>query len=180
VADLRREISARQEAAARAERLRAQLAALVVPDAALHGLNETWSLGDFSYRVTNIQSRRRLGNDFVSETAAPGASFVIVEYVETNNGQESVTGMADTCTLRDVRGRTFRPSSRAQTALLMSGRSHDLALSELQPSVPHQSATAFEVPNDAIDGPFAVVFTERGLLGTGQAYVRAMFAPPGS
>lgn len=145
--------------------------------AGFHEANETWTLGPCRYVVTSATWTDRIGSRYSRQTADPGTVFIVVDFTETNLSNETITGSAGSLRLRDAQGRTFRTSSRAMTALAMSGRHHDLILSELQPSVPHRSQAAFEVPADVTRiGPVDFLFEERGILGSGTATVRVSWA----
>jgi hypothetical protein len=147
------------------------------PGPTMHALGESWSLGRFRYEVTAVESRTRLGNELTNEVPTPGSVFVVVNYVETNTGSESYTGITENATLRDTHGRIFRASSRAHTAIAMSGGTRDLIVTELHPNVPHASVIAFEVPIDVPTAPVDLVFEERGIFGSGRATVRAVVVP---
>jgi hypothetical protein len=156
-------------------------AASAAPTQAQHAVGETWQLGDFSYQVTGVEARTRIGNRYMGRTAAPGTVFVLVNYVETNNSSETATGLSDTCQVQDSQNRTFHPSSEVQTALMMAGGNHDLGISQLQPGVPHSTTAGFEMPANAISGAaINLVFHERGLLGSRQVVVPVTVQPPTS
>lgn len=104
----------------------------------------------------------RVGGSYARVRASPGAVFVIVNYTERNDGAETRTAMGSPFTLDDQHGHTFRPATRAETALAMSGRHAD-PFPQLQPGIAHQATTVFEVP-DTIRSA-ALVVHERGFDG---------------
>jgi hypothetical protein len=87
-----------------------------------------------------------------------------------NLGNETRTVLADDLSLLDSEGREFRPSSRANTALLAVERNKDFLLSELQPGIVRKAKTVFEIPRSSARGLILVVH-EKGFLGTGKIRV---------
>ncbi len=126
-------------------------------------LNEPFAVGDFSYVVRSVSRFNKIGRGPLARTASEGAKFVIVDFDETNNGNETAT--VTTSAMQIVAdGKTFRASSNAMTALAMSGR-NELLLAELQPGLAHRGKVAFEMPIHAADGFMVLVVPERGVLG---------------
>lgn len=147
------------------------------PAASVHGLDDEFSVGDFSYQITKISSRRRVGNRLVSQTASEGAVYVVVEYRERNDGDTQYQGMGDPVgTLRDARGRNFTPTPEATTALAMSGR--EGGMQSLPPGIWRSGVVAFEVPEDVAQGEVDLIVTGRGLFSGGREVVRVQI--PGS
>lgn len=144
-----------------------------LPDG-VHRVGDTWSLGECTYHVSRVYAAGRLGDRYLNETASEGAVFVVAHYTERNNGHETLITAGDNVVLRDHEGRSFSPSSRAQMML------HADLLPELQPGVQHEHRVGFEVPTEITAGPFDLVFTERGLLGSDTVTVRVIpaSAPP--
>lgn len=128
-------------------------------------VGDRFTLGDFAYVIEGASSSRRLGNQFVSEQAEDGAMFVVVSYAMENLSSETQTVLADDMKLVDGRGRKFRPSARANTALTMTSGGKDFLASELQPGLRRKMQTAFEVPGDVAAAPFTLEVPEKGLLG---------------
>lgn len=133
-------------------------------------LGETFRLGDFSYRVLSTEFRETVGNSAFRARATPGATFLVVRYVETNEGRESVVGLAGTADLIDAEGRRFRVSTDASTALGLSGRA-DLWTTQLHPGVSHTTSVVFEVPSSEAERRDVLVLNQRGAFNSGSARV---------
>ncbi len=131
-------------------------------------LGEPFQLGSFRYVVHSAEIQDSIGRSFGRERAAAGAAFLVVRYTETNEGTETEVVTEGPMVVKDAQGRTFRPSSRAMTALAMSGRA-DIAITELHPGVARESFVAFEVP--AGGSRRILTVNERGLLGRRTARV---------
>lgn len=129
-------------------------------------VGESFKLGDFVYVITGATRTSSVGNELVRRQAPPGSSFVLVSFQITNDANETKTVMTDDFRLKDSRGRMFRPSSDATTALVMSGDEHDFLLSELQPGIPRRSTTPFLIPDDAFSPGLRIVIPEKGLWAT--------------
>lgn len=136
-----------------------------------YGLRDTFQLGDYQYQVTNVSTRSIIGGPYINERASDGAVFVVVSYSIENLTTESQTVASDDTELIDARGRTFTPSSAANTALLTED-GKDFILSELQPGLPRYMKTAFELPRTSLDGTLTLVVPEKGLFNSGEARVR--------
>lgn len=140
------------------------------------GLGDFFTLGKFKYCLTGVTTTRRIGKnlfgEFIGEEATPGAVFVIVSYTIENVGTESQTVLSDDFKIEDSRGRTFRPSSKGNVALLMESDDKDFLLSELQPGLPRAMRQAFELPEQALDAPVTVVVPEKGFWAAGNVRVQ--------
>jgi hypothetical protein len=136
-----------------------------------YALGDEFQLGDYKYRIGSVVDRSAIGNQFTSERASDGATFVIVTYSIENCTNESQTVLSDDFKLIDARGRTFSPSSNANTALLMED-DKDFAFSELQPGIPRQMKTAFEVPIASVAEELTLVVPKKGFFSSGEARVR--------
>ena len=134
-------------------------------------VGEQFSLGDFAYRIENVESLKRIGNEFINSESSPGASFVVVTFIIRNDGNETKTVLTSDFKIIDEKGREFKTSSDATTTLSMSGDS-DFILSELQPGIQKQSVTAFEVPDEVLSQGFTLVVPEKGVFNSGEAKIR--------
>jgi hypothetical protein len=134
-------------------------------------LGERFQLGDFAYVVNKVTARKSVGGQFVNEKASDGAIFLIVDYTIENLGRETETVLTDDFKIRDSQGRTFSPSSDANTALAMSGKSKDLIVSQLQPGLKKNMSTAFEVPEEAAKAGATLIIPEKGFLGSKSAEI---------
>lgn len=146
------------------------------PSPSTPGLGDSFTLGNFKYCINNVSTTRRIGKslfgEFVGEEASAGAVFVIVSYTIENLASESQTVLSDDFKIEDSRGRTFKPASDANVALLMESDDKDFLLSELQPGLPRAMKQAFELPEQAIESPITVVVPEKGLWATGSKRVQ--------
>lgn len=129
------------------------------------GLGEEFTLGDFAYVVKSVGVRDAVGSGYSRKRASEDARFVVVDFSIRNDGNRTKTVMTDDFRIVDARGREYRPSSEANTALAFS-RGKDLILSELQPGLKKSTSTAFEVPQDVANGEFTLVIPEKGLFGS--------------
>jgi hypothetical protein len=139
------------------------------------GVGDFFTLGEFKYRITAVNTTRRIGKtlfgEFAGEEASSRAVFVIVSYTIENMGTESQTVLSDDFKIEDGRGRTFKPSSAANVALLMESDDKDFLLSELQPGLPRSMKQAFELPEQAIDSPITIIVPEKGFWVSGSVRV---------
>jgi hypothetical protein len=142
------------------------------PAASAYPIGQPFRLGEFTYVVQLPEVRRSIGGEFMRESASEGAVFLVVNYTEQNNGTETHTGLGSPFTIRDAAGRTFRPSSRAETTAAMSARVE--LIPELQPGVTHRGVTVFEVPAEDAHGALTIVAEERGTFNTGTAEIAAV------
>lgn len=138
-----------------------------------YAMGTPFQLGDFNYTIANANTVPSLGNQFINEAAAAGATFVIVTYTIENTGNETATAMSSDFYLNDAKGRKFTTSSRAETALAMSGdKSQDFIVSQLQPGVPKQAKQVFEIPIASTqEKGLVLVIPEKGFMGTGKATI---------
>lgn len=132
-------------------------------------------LGKNKYTIHGIRFTSQIGKfvfgNFMGKRAAPGATLAIVSYEIENIGNETQTVLADTFTLVDSEGRTYRPSSDANVALLHESDDKDFILAELQPGVPRRMTQAFELPEKSIQSSLSLVIPEKGLWASGKATV---------
>ena len=110
------------------------------------GVGDTFRLGKYTMSIDRAYRRRTLGGRFISETAPAGSTFVVVDFTMRNEGDSSMTILADRFVLVDALGREYKPDSSVATALVMSGRKDDLVVSELHPGVSHSDTVGFLIP----------------------------------
>lgn len=132
---------------------------------------QTFRLGDFSYTIGQCYYKHEIGQRGFETLPSNGAFFLVVRYTIQNESRETQTVASDDFTLRDAKGREFSPSSKALTALMMSGANKDFILSELQPGLEHQTMTAFEVPESATHGGLFLIVPQKGLFSSGKREV---------
>lgn len=95
--------------------------------------------------VEKVERRKRLGNEFVSETA--DGEFLIVRLVVRNDSKESRTIGASQMSVIDTAGREFHTSSEGSTALMMSGdKSAEFLATQVQPGLEKRITIVFDVP----------------------------------
>lgn len=139
-------------------------------------IGDTFTLGEFKYTINGVNTTRSIGKmvfgSFMGETASPGATFVIVSYTMENVGLESQTVLSDDFQILDGSNRTFKPSSKANVALLTESDDKDFLLSELQPGLPRTMKQAFEIPEKALEAPITIVIPEKGFFSSGKAKVQ--------
>jgi hypothetical protein len=134
-------------------------------------VGQTFTLGVFSYTVTGVEAVREISGALLSETAGPGAAFVVVRYEIINNSKETATALADDFEIVDGKDRHFRRSSQATTTYAMSGGDKDLFATELHPGVHRPSVQIFEVPEEELIAGVVLPVPEKGLLGGGEVRV---------
>ena len=133
-------------------------------------LGEEFKLGEFTYVVKSVDVVDSVGTGYSKKTAGEDARYVLVSFTIRNEGNETATVLTDDFRIVDEGGREFRPSSEANTALVMSG-GKDLGLTELQPGLKKTMSTAFEVPEATAKGVFTLVVPEKGAFGTGSVRI---------
>jgi hypothetical protein len=138
-------------------------------------VGDTFILGEFKYCITGVNTTSRIGKsifgEFMGAQAPPGAVFVIVSYTIENVGSESQTVLSDDFKIQDIGNRTFKPSSDANTALLMESDDKDFLLSELQPGVPRAMKQGFQLPEKALESPITVIVPKKGFFASGEERV---------
>ncbi len=137
------------------------------------GIGEEFYAGSFKYRITKVRYTRfiesnsmdeagkMIANALVQEvekafgTENPSgekripenATYLIVEYQLTNEGNSPQTILTDNFKLRDLRGRTYTTSNEATIELVLK-RDHDFLAKQLMPGIQYNSMQAFLVPKD--------------------------------
>ena len=141
------------------------------PAANRHKINEQFTLGDYSYRITKMVTRNSLGNEFNREVAGQDETFVVVYFTIRNDSKKTQTVMADDFQIIDQQGREFSTDSEASTALLMSGVSKDFLIRQIQPGLTKNAVTVFRVPTDVANGSITLVVPEKGSFSSGKATI---------
>ena len=132
-------------------------------------IGEQFVLGDYKYTIERSQTFRQIGS-FMSAKASAGAIYVVVDYIIENCTNESQTVLSDDFKLKDSKGRIYKPSSEANTALIGEDNK-DFILSELQPGIPRKMKQAFEVPVNSLDGNLVLLIPKKGLFSSGEVAV---------
>lgn len=131
-------------------------------------------LGNFSYTINACTTRDIIGSGYKTTTrASNGAVFLLVHFNIVNEMDKTQTVTTDDFLIRDEKGREFRPSSTANTALLMEGETDEFLIRELQPGIEKNCVTAFELPQEAVDSlNLSLIIPEKGFFGKKQAVVK--------
>lgn len=120
--------------------------------------NEEFKLGDYSYKITSVQTTKAVGPEFRREKASDGAVYLLVNYFIRNEGKQTAETDANDFRLLDTEEREYSPDSRGTTAV-----SSDFILRELHPGIFKKAVVAFEVPESVIRSAFRIVVPEKGL-----------------
>ncbi len=134
-------------------------------------LGKEFELGDYKYRITNVDQRQQIGD----EQASSGAAFVVVTYTIENCTKESQAVLSDDFSLLDSQGRKYNTSSKASTALVFNTEDKDFLLSELQPGLPRQMQQGFELPLKSLESELILSVPKKGLFSSGDAQLTIRF-----
>lgn len=141
------------------------------PTPTVHRIGERFELGEYAYTVTEAKAAKWVGGEYFGKAPQEGATFVVVRFKIENLTSKTKTVLTDDFVLKDHRGREFRPSSEANTAIMLSGSDKDFIITEVQPGLSKPMKTAFEVPVDAVKFESTLIVPEKGLFRGGQASV---------
>jgi hypothetical protein len=109
---------------------------------------DTVSVGNFSYRVDQVEDKADIGNQFTN-TKANGV-FKIISLTLRNNDTKPRSVTATMFKLIDSQGREYSHSVEANTAFIMSaGNDYDLFLKTANPGLEISGIIIFDVPKDA-------------------------------
>ena len=130
--------------------------------------NQEFKLGDYTYKITRVQTVKTVGPESHRQNASEGAWFVVVNFLIRNDGKQTAETDANDFRLRDGEGREFSPDSAATTTV-----SSDFILRELHPGIFKKAITVFEVPDSVARAKFKILIPEKGLttLNTKSAIV---------
>ncbi|GAB4490497.1 MAG: hypothetical protein OHK0019_09390 [Saprospiraceae bacterium] len=110
-------------------------------------IGDAIEVGNFVYRVEGVQFKKKLGNEFVSETA--DGIFLLVQMSIKNISKESRTLDNSMFKLVDEQEAEYESSTRGTTAVEMSG-GQTLFLKQCQPNIQTSGLLVFEVPSEAV------------------------------
>jgi hypothetical protein len=150
-------------------------------------LGENFKLGGFSYTITSANKTTHIGSSDLEGEIVDAllqnvqkdiginpfnstSSFLVIRYTIKNEGTDSSVVSTSDFKVVDSKGRNFRSSSEATTALIMN-QGADFMFSELQPGIQKNGVQAFELPNDAFDGKLTLVVPEKGFFSSGEVKV---------
>ena len=134
-------------------------------------LNEPFTLGDFSYDITEIRETAFLGNEFIHKEAEPNAVYLIVSFQITNHSRETETVLTDDFEVKTASGTTYKPDSDALATYAMSGGNNDLIVSQLQPEITKSTATIFLTPSSAVNSKLFLRVPKKGWMSSGEVIV---------
>ncbi len=106
-------------------------------------IGDAIEVGNFVYRVDEIQFKKKLGNEFINETA--DGIFLLVPVTIKNVSKESRTIDNSMFKLTDEQGTEYESSNNGTTAVEMSG-GKTLFLKQCQPNIQTSGLLVFEVP----------------------------------
>ena len=104
-------------------------------------------IGHFIYTINNVEFRKSVGNEFVSETA--DGIYMLVNLSIKNVSKETRTLDGSLFAVTDTDGIKYEYSVAASTALEMSGKK-TLLMKECQPNITTKGILAFEVPQKGV------------------------------
>ena len=112
-------------------------------------LDEAFTNGDFTYKVTKIKVSRSISS---LARASDGARYLSIKFDQQNNANEmrKVNWFRD-FELRSSDGKKFTPSKVGSEALLIRKRGMNYRVAEVQSGVKFEGGTAFEVPIPVLD-----------------------------
>jgi hypothetical protein len=122
-------------------------------------INQDFTLGDYSYRITRAQRFSGLNFKFPDSphrhfTAPNGAMYIVVDYVLRYDGKQSVTAKPCSLSLLDYKGREYKPDNTVLDVVRGTGR----ILRANHPGVSQSTYTIFLVPRNA--SPFSLAVQE--------------------
>lgn len=111
-------------------------------------INETVTVGYFSYVVYKTEKKSTMGSQYYSKTA--NGIYDVVYMALRNNDKEFRYADSNMFKLIDSQGRSFTASTEAMTAYSMAGGSdYDLFLKQANPGLTIQGVLIFDIPKDA-------------------------------
>lgn len=112
-----------------------------------YGLKQPVSVGDLVYTANSVKKQTTVGSGAFAKTSQSG-TYVVTNLTVKNNGNETVTIDSSLFELTDAAGRTFKPSSEGQTAMMFNGKDN-FFLKQVQPGLSATGDVVFEIPVDA-------------------------------
>lgn len=102
--------------------------------------------------VTSVETRKRVGIEYMYENASEGATLVIVSHTLKNIGDKPL-GMFSTpsLTLVDPAGTEYRPDVAKSAAYATESKQDAKVMSDLNPGITTRGADVFEIAEDRFD-----------------------------
>lgn len=114
-----------------------------------------WKVGDviktekFEITVSSVTNRGSVGGEFMSEKAADGALFVVVNFKYKNITKEPITAFSmPDMKIIDPNGTEYDEASGATAYYQAEINLNKKAVSDLNPGITQKDATVFEVSRD--------------------------------
>ena len=111
-------------------------------------IDETISVGNFSYKVQKAEQAQSVGNQYIKHDA-PGV-YEVVSLTLRNNDKESRYADSNMFKLMDNQGRSFVVSTEATSAYsIANDNQYDLFLKQANPGLEINGVLIFDIPQDA-------------------------------
>jgi len=111
-------------------------------------INETISVGNFSYRVQKAEQVQSVGNQYINHDAS--GVYEVVFLTIRNNDKESRYAVSNMFKLIDDQGRSFVVSTEAtSTYSIANNNQYDLFLKQANPGLEINGVLIFDIPKDA-------------------------------
>jgi serine/threonine protein kinase len=128
---------------------------------------------DLRYHVEDVEIRNWVGTTREFLAAPPGARFIVITYVLTNEGKESQSEPYENMEIEDAGGRRFKSDSVATRDYVWAHPSAT-EYSELHPEVPSELTQVFILPNDALATRLTLVLLSKDDNGASGGIVLKM------
>lgn len=146
------------------------------PEDTAHGLGEEFSMGNgagYSYRFEHLRLRRRVGNSLMGVAAPEGATYLVVEFRERNDGDDVQHSAGSVVvSIRDANGRRYVADEDAMRRAMLSGDDIEQVGDQMMPGVWTHREVIFQIPRESADDDIEVVLDARGAF-SGGGLVRA-------
>lgn len=111
-------------------------------------INETISVGNFSYRVQKAEQAQSVGNQYINHDAS--GVYEIISLTLRNNDKESRYADSNMFKLIDDQDRSFVVSTEATSAYsIANNNQYDLFLKQVNPGLEIGGVLIFDIPKDA-------------------------------
>lgn len=111
-------------------------------------INETISVGNFSYIVQKAEQAQSVGNQYINHDAS--GVYEIISLTLRNNDKESRYADSNMFKLIDDQDRSFVVSTEATSAYsIANNNQYDLFLKQVNPGLEIDGVLIFDIPKDA-------------------------------
>lgn len=119
-----------------------------IPGQAAYKINDSVTVGKFTYKVTKVETKSSVGNQYSKEDAS--GIYQIVYITLLNNDKEFRYADSNMFKLMDDKGRSFVVSTEATMAhSAANGGKLDFFLKQVNPGVEISGVLIFDIPKDA-------------------------------